>query len=494
VIREEQQHRVSFRTHTLVARAVAALCIVAAPLAAQGSFDRTKPPVLATSTDLTVPKVTTSRLANGPGLHVVEHRELPLVHITLQIAGGGRLDNETPGLASFVANMMDEGAGRRDAASLQSELAFLGASLSTGANWDYTTVSLKVPRRNLEAALDLMADVVLRPTFAATEVRRQRDLRIAALLQAKDQPGALAGLAFNQTIFPAGHPYHNALGGDSASTARLDSAMVRDFHRAGLRPNRADFYVVGDLSVADASRLINARFASWRAEGAERQPKPVMVTPARPSGIKLVLVDKPEAAQSVISIGVPGLERTNADYAAIMVMNTIFGGSFSSRLNTNLRETKGYSYGASSGFQWRPLPGAFIASSNVRTDVTDSSLVEFFKELKAIRDTPVDAVELERAKAYLVLGVPGDFESTSQIAGQMAGLAAFNLQLDYLQEFVQRVNRVTVADVQRVAKRYLPADSAFVIVVGDLTKVRPGIEALRLGEITTRAVAEIARE
>jgi zinc protease len=177
-----------------------------------------------------------------------------------------------------------------------------------------------------------------------------------------------------------------------------------------------------------------------------------------------------------------------------MVMNTIFGGSFSSRLNTNLRETKGYSYGASSGFQWRPLPGAFIASSSVRTDVTDSSLVEFFKELRAVRDAPVDSVELERAKAYLVLGVPGDFESTSQIAGQMAGLAAFNLKLDYLQEFVQRVNRVTVADVQRVARRYLPADSAFVIVVGDLAKVRPGIEALKLGEITTRAVAEIARE
>jgi zinc protease len=477
-----------------VIRATALLALSATVLAAQGSFDRTKPPTIATTTELTVPKVTTSRLSNGPGLHVVEHRELPLVHITLQIAGGGRLDNETPGLASFVANMMDEGAGRRDATALQSELAFLGAALSTGANWDYTTVTLKVPRRNLEAALDLMADVVLRPTFAAAEVRRQRDLRLAALLQAKDQPGALANLAFNQTIFPAGHPYHNALGGDSVSTAKLDSAMVRDFHRAGLRPNRADFYVVGDLSVAEATRLISTRFAGWRAEGPERQPKPVMVNPARPQGIKLVLVDKPEAAQSVISIGTPGVERTSADYAAIMVMNTILGGSFSSRLNTNLRETKGYSYGASSGFQWRPLPGAFIASSNVRTNVTDSSLVEFFKELKAIRDTPVDSDELERAKAYLVLGVPGDFESTSQIAGQMAGLAAFNLQLEYLQEFVQRVNRVTVADVQRVAQRFLPADNAFVIVVGDLAKVRPGIEALKLGEVTTRAVSEIARE
>ncbi len=466
----------------------------ASALSAQGAFDRTRPPSLGSAPELRVPVVATSRLPNGPALHVVEHRELPLVHITLQVAGGARLDNDLPGLATFVANMMDEGAGRRDATALQSELAFLGASLSTGASWDFTTVTLKVARRNLEPALDLMADVVLRPTFAAAEVRRQRDLRLAALLQQKDQPGALASLAFSQTIFPAGHPYHNALGGDSASTAKLDSAMVRDFHRAGLRPQRAAFYVVGDISRDEASRLLGARFGVWRAEGAERRPNPVLVQPNRPQGVKVVLVDKPEAAQSVISIGTPGVERTSADYAAIMVMNTILGGSFSSRLNTNLRETKGYSYGASSGFQWRPLPGAFIASSQVRTNVTDSSLVEFFKELKAIRDTPVDEAELERAKAYLVLGVPGDFESTSQIAGQMAGLAAFNLRLDYLQEFVQRVNRVTVADVQRVAQRFLPTDNAFVIVVGDLARIRPGIEALNLGEITTRAVAEIARE
>lgn len=477
-----------------VSRAATGVVLVGTTLSAQGAFDRTKPPVLPASTELTIPDVATSRLPNGPALNVVEHRELPLVHITLQVAGGARLDNETPGLASFVANMMDEGAGSRDATALQSELAFLGAALSTTAGWDFTTVTLKVPRRNLEPALDLMADVVLRPRFTATEVRRQRDLRLAALLQQKDQPGALAGLAFNQAIFPAGHPYHRALGGDSAATAKLDSAMVRDFHRAGLRPQRAAFYVVGDLSTAEASRLITARFGGWRAEGPERRPNPVLAQPNRPQGVQVVLVDKPEAAQSVISIGTPGVERTSADYAAIMVMNTILGGSFSSRLNTNLRETKGYSYGASSGFQWRPLPGAFIASSQVRTNVTDSSLVEFFRELKAIRDTPVDEGELERAKAYLVLGVPGDFESTSQIAGQMAGLAAYNLRLDYLQEFVQRVNRVTAADVQRVAQRYLPAENAFVIVVGDLARIRPGIEALGLGTITTRSVAEIARE
>lgn len=480
----------------LVAGLTAGLTTALVPTAGaqQAAFDRTRPPTLGPAPALTVPTVKSGRLENGVSLRVVEHRELPLVQVTLLVAGGGRLDGNDRGLATFVANMLDEGAGKRDANALQAELAFLGASLSTGAGWDNTSVSLKVARRNLEAALDLMADVVLRPTFSAAEVRRQRDLRLAGLLQQKDQPGALASLAFNQLLFPEGHPYHHALGGDSTSTAAIDSAAVRDFHRGSFRPARASFIVVGDLSEAEARTLLGARFGKWRAEGPERTPPPVLVQPARPTGVKVVLVDKPGAAQSVIQIGTVGVERTNADYAAIEVMNTILGGSFSSRLNTNLRETKGYSYGAGSGFSWRPLPGPFLASSSVRTNVTDSSLVEFFSELRSIRTVPVDAEELERAKAYLILGVPGDLESTSQIAGQVAGLANFNLPLDWLTEYVDRVGKVTVEDVKRVAERYLPAENALVVVVGDLARIRAGIEALNLGEVSVREVGQIVRE
>ncbi len=476
--------------------AIAALA-AAFPLQAQQTpqaFDRTKVPAIGAVPPLTVPAVRTSRLANGPAVHVVEQRELPLVQVTLTIAGGGRLDGAQPGLASFTANLLDEGAGTRDANALQSELAFLGASLSTSASWDVTTISLKVAKRNLDAALDLMADVVLRPRFAAAEVKRQRDLRLAALLQNKDQPGALAGLAFAQALFPAGHPYHNALGGDSASTAPLDSATVRAFYDGAMRPARATFYVVGDLSAAEAQTALAKRFASWRASGDERRPAPVLVNPARPQGLRVILVDKPGAAQSIITIGTVGVERTSADLAAIDVMNTILGGSFSSRLNTLLRETKGYTYGASSGFAFRPLPGPYTASAAVRTNVTDSSLVDFFKELRAIRDTPVTEEELARAKAYIALGIPGDLETTSQVAGEMASLANWNLPLTWLQEYVQKLNAVTVADVQRVARTFVPAENAYVVVVGDLAKVRAGIEALNLGPVTVRTVGEIAHE
>ena len=473
----------------------ATLMLAAGALSAQQpAFDRSKPPTLGATPTLSVPRVETTRLANGPALKVVEQHELPLVQVTLQLAGGGRLDNDTPGLATFAANLLDEGAGKRDANALQSELAFLGASLSTSANWDNTTVSLKVARRNLEAALDLMADVVLRPTFAAKEVRRQRDLRIATLLQQKDQPASLAGLAFSQRLFPDGHPYHQSLGGDSVTTARLDSARVRDFYLGSVRPARATFYVVGDIDAAQARKLLGARFGLWATVGPERRPAPVLVQAIKPQGIQIVLVDKPGAAQSVIIIGAPGVERTSADHAAIEVMNTILGGSFSSRLNTVLRETKGYTYGAGSGFAYRPLPGPFTANSSVRTNVTDSSLVEFFRELKAIRDVPVTADELERAKAYIMLAIPGDLESTSQIAGEMTGLGGWNLSLDWLQDFATSVGKVTTADVQRVAKQFIPAENAFIVVVGDLARIRPGIEALRLGEVTVRDVSGIARE
>jgi predicted Zn-dependent peptidase len=193
-------------------------------------------------------------------------------------------------------------------------------------------------------------------------------------------------------------------------------------------------------------------------------------------------------------IGTPGLERTSPDFAVIQVMNTILGGSFSSRLMTNLRETKGYTYGASSGFQWRPLPGAFVASSSVRTNVTDSSLVEFFKELNLLRDQPVSAAELARAKAYINLAIPGDFESTGQIAGQITSLAAFNLPLSWLQEYVTRVDAVTAEDIQRVARRLIPANNATIVIVGDLARIRAGVEALGLGPISVMELDEVTRE
>lgn len=475
----------------------ALLCCVLAPLAlgAQGAgtaLDRTRPPTLSKPPALTVPVVRNGTIANGIRLQVVEQHELPLVQVTLVIDGGARLDGSRPGLASFTARMLTEGAGSRDANALVSELTFLGANLGATAQSDVFSVSLNVPKRSLAAALDLMADVALRPTFRAADVKRQRDLRLAGILQRRDQPTTLAAMAFSQLVFPAGHPYHEDAGGDSASTASLDSATARTFHDRAFAPGHARFVVVGDVSEPEVRTLLTPRFGGWKSAG-ELSAAPVAVKPVTNDGLKVFLVDKPGAAQSVIYLGAPGVDRLSPDYPAIAVMNTILGGSFSSRLMTNLRETKGYTYGITSGFRWARLPGPFVVSSSVRTNVTDSSLVEILKELRAIRDVPVDARELERAKAYVALGFPGALETNGQIASQLVNLGIYGLPLTSVGDLVTRVNAVTAADVQRVARQYVPADRVTLVVVGDLAKIRAGIEALQLGSIAVLDVSSVAR-
>jgi len=472
------------------------MLMLLAPVAAggQAAFDRSKVPVLPAAPPLVLPTVTAARLANGIALQVVPQREVPLVQVTLAVAGGSRLDGAEIGMASFVARMLTESAGGKDVNALQNELAFLGATLNASATWDGFYVSLNVPKRSLGAALDLMADVVQRPAFTAADVRRQQSLRAASILQRRDQPNAVATLAFNSLLFPAGHPYHNPPDGDSASTARLDSAPVRRFYERTFVPSRARFIIAGDITAAEAGPLLATRFGGWKAPAVAPLPVPaVALQPVTNSAVTLFLVDKPGAAQSVLSIGGPGVPRSSADYAALVVMNTLLGESFSSRLNSNLRETKGYTYGISSRFGWQPVPGAFRISSGVRTDVTDSSLVEIFRELRRIQDAPVDATELARGKAYVALAIPGDFETIGQIVSELVTLDTFGLPLSSVSQFITRVNAVTAADVQRVAKKYLPADRATVVVVGDLAKVRAGIEALKLGTITVLDAAGLAR-
>ena len=455
-----------------------------APLAAQTPAVATQPK-LGPAPRLMVPVVQKTKLANGLSIEVVPMHEVPLVQATLMIGGGARLDGNRPGLATFAANMLDEGAGTRDAFALAAEVAYLGATLNTGAGWDAVTVDVGAPKRTFARAMGLAADVVLRPTFAAADIRRQRDLRLASILQQRDQPGAVAGLVFNTMVFPAGHPYHAPLNGDSAATAALDSAGVREFWRRAADPRRATLVVAGDVTLAEVRALAQQLFGAWKAPA---NPFPAAAEPGsapRPA-THIVLVDKPGAAQSVVIIGAPGVSRRSPDYPAIMLMNTILGGSFSSRLNDILREQKGYTYGAGSSFGWRPVPGPFNASAQVRSNVTDSSLAIFFHEFRRIRDSGVTAAELERARAYLVLGSLGDFETTGQVAGSLASLTVLGLPLTTIPADLAAIQRLTAADVQRAATRYLDPAHYTVVIVGDIAKIRPGIETLGIGPVEVR--------
>jgi zinc protease len=451
-------------------------------LAAQ-QLDITHPPRLGAPPPLKIPPVQRTSLANGLQLYVIEQHEVPVVQLLLSVRGGGRNDGTEPGLASFTGSMLDEGADTLDAFGIAAREAYLGADLETGADWDATEIGLKVPAKALSPALDLMAMVALKPSFRSDVVKRQRDLRLAAILQQRDEPDVVAGKTFDALVFPAGHPYHEPLIGDSVSTVSLDSAKVREFYRRTFRPDRATMIVSGDITLPEARTMVEKEFGAWQATKAADNLT-FRSNPPVPRGATTVyLVDKPGAAQSVIVIGGPGVDRRSPDYYALEVMNTLLGGSFSSRLNQNLRETKGYTYGAGSAFEYRPLPGPFVAQAAVRTNVTDSSLVEFFREFRRIRDSTVSSSELRRAKNFIALQLPGEFETASDLATQLGELLVFGLPLEYYRTYIPKIMRVTSADVQRVARKYVQPDKLTIVVVGDLAKIRPGIEALQLGPV-----------
>jgi predicted Zn-dependent peptidase len=458
--------------------------VVLALLLVQG-VDRTKPPTLPSPPALKLPAVRTASLPNGLELVVVESHKVPVVDVSLVLdAGAVRDPADLPGLATFTATMLQQGAGRRSALDIADEAAFLGAQLSSSAGFDVATVALHVPTRRLTDALDLLADVVLRPTFPDSEITRQRELRRTQLLQQRDEPVQVANVAFPAIVYGAAHPYGRPLAGNDSSVAGLSRGRVVTFYGTFYRPNAARLLVVGDVTLEEARRLVTARFGGWTRGGV---PAAATATTAPPGGARaFYLIDKPGAAQSVVRIGHVGPARDTPDYFALQVLNTILGGAFTSRLNQNLRETHGYTYGAGSAFALRRAGGPFVAQASVVTAKTDSALIEFLKELRRIRDEAVPAPELEKAKQYIILGLPGDFETTAGAAFRFRDLLVYGLPLDYYGGYIDRINAVTAADVQRVARRYIDPDRFDIVIVGDRSQIEAGIKALNEGPILYR--------
>lgn len=457
--------------------------LVLALLLVQG-VDRTKAPALPSPPALKLPAVRTTILPNGLELAVVEAHKVPVVDVSLVIdAGGVRDPGNLPGVATFTATMLQQGAGRRTALDIADETAFLGAQLTVNAGFDVATASLHVPKRRLAAALDLLADVVLRPTFPDSEVTRQRELRRTQLIQQRDEPTLVANVAFPAIVYGAAHPYGRPLAGNDSSVAGLSRDRVTAFYNTYYRPNSARLLVVGDVTLEEARQLVTARFGAWA-----RGTAPAAAAAAAPATAPrtIYLIDKPGAAQSVVRIGHVGPARDTPDYFALQVLNTILGGAFTSRLNQNLRETHGYTYGAGSAFALRRAGGPFVAQASVVTAKTDSSLIEFLKELRRIRDETVPAAELEKAKQYIILGLPGDFETTAGSAFRFRDLLVYGLPLDYYTGYIDQVKAVTAADVQRVARRYIDPDKFDIVIVGDRSQIEAGLKALNEGPIVYR--------
>ena len=454
------------------------------PVAAAMPAIDSVPPTLGPAPTLKLPPVARRVLPNGLTLLVVEQHELPLADFLLVVGSGNEAD-PTPrgGLSSLTAQLLREGTSTRTSPQIADQLSFLGASLTTGSAWDMSQVGLHTPTAQLDSALGLFADVVMHPSFPQKEVERLKKQRLTELLQAKDRPRDIADRVFASVLYGNVHPYGHPATGTEESTKAIARADVKAFYDAYYRPNNATLIVVGDLTADDVERRARTLFAGWsrRTVPDTRYPQ-LSNVPVAPT---IYLVDKPGAPQSSIRIGNIGVPRSTSDYFALQVMNTILGGSFTSRLNQNLREKKGYTYGAGSGFSMRRQAGPFSARAEVTGTKTDSSLVEFLRELRSIRDT-VSSTELARAKQYLQLGLPSDFETTTDIAFQLVPVVVYGLPAGYYSTYVQQIENITQADVQRVARQYFDPSKMSIVVVGDRASIENGLRSLNIGAISVR--------
>jgi predicted Zn-dependent peptidase len=382
--------------------------------------------------------------------------------------------------------MLDEGAGSRSALEIADAVDFLGATLTTSSGFDLSAVRLSVPVARLGDALQVMADVSLRPTFPASELERLRKERLTALLQAKDNVAGIVQMAFPRIVYGPTHRYGTSASGLAPALEAMTADDLRTFYRAHYRPDNTTLIAVGDVTPASLLPMLEKAFGSWKSDGI----KPLdTVVPTAPQLTKrqVFLVDKPGAVQSQIRIGWVGVPRSTPDYVTLEVLNTVLGGSFTSRLNQNLRETHGYTYGASSIFDMRGSAGPFFAAAGVQTDKTADAIKEFFVELDGIL-AQVPPAELDKAKNYVALGFPGEFETTGDLARKLEDLVTYGLPEDTYANFVSAVSRVTAADLQRAAARYIQPDKMAVVVVGDRASIESSIRALNLGAIHIHSI------
>jgi zinc protease len=443
--------------------------------------ERSVPPAPGPIRPFSFPLVERTEL-NG-GLTVVSARtgEVPVVTLELLLPAGGLQDPAgREGLATLTGALLDSGAGSRTAAEIAEEMEALGVQLSVATGWQVTHVELTGLRSRMEAAVDLLADLVREPTFPQHEVERIAAEHRAAILQRRAEPRGLANEAISRFLFADASPFSRPLGGTLKSLGTLTREDLRAFHQAHYSPLGAAVVVAGEMDHAGAVELAARAFGDWVGPAAAA---PVVSVEPRSTERRITIVDRPGAVQSEIRVAEIGVARSTPDYFPIVVMNAILGGAFTSRLNLNLRETRGYTYGVSSSFTMRREPGPFLVSTAVQTEATAPALSEIMKELRTIREEPVREQEVEDARSYLAGVFPLRLQTTDGTASRLAELFVHDLPLDYFADYRERLLAVSRAEVERAAREHIDPSRTTIVVAGDAARIRDELAALDLGPV-----------
>ena len=444
---------------------------------------RKQPPAAGAARTVQLPTPTSTTLPNGLTLILNERRGLPIVSASLTLrTGSGANPVDKPGLASFMTAMLDEGTTARNALQIADEVAQLGGSLSTGSAMDSMSVSGRALSKNFGALLDLMADVSLRPAFPAAEIERQRAQRIGALLQQKENPAQVASLVSAAAFYGSRHPYgFSELGTETSVKAMTRNDMV-GFWKAHFVPTNAALVVAGEITMNELRALAEKSFGAWPRAAA---PRPTTGAPA-PTSARVVIVDVPGAPQTQIAVVGAGAARSTPDFRPMQLLNQTLGGTFAGRINMNLREKNGYTYGARSQFQFRRDSGMFGTFAAVRTDVTAPAVRETFNELRGVHERPITDDELTRAKDGLANSLPGAFETSSNAVGNFANVFTYDLGLDYYAKYAAQVRAVTTEQVHDMAEKYINPGRMIVVAVGDRKTIEPELQKLDLGAVEVR--------
>lgn len=437
--------------------------------------DRTRPPEVGPAPAVGLPPVRRRTLPGGMGLVTLPRQGVPLVVLEIVVdAGSARDPSDRTGLADLTASLFAEGAAGMDRLDVARRLAGIGGRLSAGAGHDAARIRVTALASSVRPALELLADLVRRPEFPDDAVARLRREREIALVQQSDQPGSVAGRAFSRELYGPGHPYGLPSDGTLESVPRLERDDFARFYEETYRPGASTLVAVGEMDDRELRRMVEDAFGDWEPGEVDA----IDVAPPPSPGRGIVLLDRPDSAQSEIRVGHVGLARSDPDYFATAVLNYVLGGSFHSRLNLNLREDKGWTYGVRTVFRYRRGPGPFVVAVPVDTEVTRSALEEIRRELDRIVEGPVEENERSLAVNGMTLSLPRMFETPGAVADRVRELVVHDLPDDWWETVTERFRAVTAADVERAARDHLHPDRLLHVVVGDGSKVAAELESL----------------